>query len=94
MRYILLSGLLFLILLTIAVAQDEDSYDEGLYTPAELQRNAQRQAFGMRRLPPKAMRKKALKKNKGSGMSNYYLRDHLKLILISDICTGLLSSTQ
>lgn len=81
MRNILLSGLLFLILLTIAVAQEE-VYDEGLYTPAELQRNAQREAFGMRRLPPKAMRKKALKKNKGSGMSKYCLRDNLKFTLI------------
>jgi hypothetical protein len=71
MKNVLLSGLLFLILFAIVVAQGEDAYDEGLYTPAELQRNAQRKAFGMPPIPPKAMRKKAKSKNKGSGMSEY-----------------------
>lgn len=67
MKVILVSWLLFLIL-AVVVAQDEDAYDEGLYTPAELQRNAQRKALGMSPIPPKAMRKKAKPKNKGSGM--------------------------
>lgn len=70
-KIILLTGLLF-ILLAVAGAQDDESYDESLYTPAELQRNAQRKLFGMPPIPPKAMRKKALKtKNKGSGMGEY-----------------------
>ncbi|KAF8230315.1 hypothetical protein L208DRAFT_1378568 [Tricholoma matsutake] len=69
-KIILLTGLLF-ILLAVAGAQDDESYDESLYTPAELQRNAQRKLFGMPPIPPKAMRKKALKtKNKGSGMAS------------------------
>jgi len=70
MKVTLFSGLLFLILLAVVVAQDEDAYDEGLYTPAELQRNAQRKALGMSPIPPKAMRKKAKPKNKGSGMAS------------------------
>jgi hypothetical protein len=76
MKNNLLSVLLFLILsLAVAVAQDADTYDESLYTPAELQRNAQRKAFGMPPIPPKAMRKKPLKtKNKGSGMNSSPLK--------------------
>jgi hypothetical protein len=68
MKNLWFSGLLFLILLAVAVALDEDTYDEGLYTPAELQRNAQRKAFGMPPIPPKALKRKVSRnKNKGSG---------------------------
>jgi hypothetical protein len=68
MKNLWLSGLLFLILLAVVVALDEATYDEGLYTPAELQRNAQRKAFGMPPIPPKALKRKVPKnKIKGSG---------------------------
>jgi hypothetical protein len=60
----LLSVLLLLVLsLTLAVAQD---YDESLFTPAEIQRNAQRKVFGMPPIPPKAMKRRPQKpRNKG-----------------------------
>jgi len=70
MKSLFLVGLLFFaVLATVAFPQAGNTYDESLYTPSEIQRNAQRKAFGMPPLPPKALRKK-VPKQKSEGNTN------------------------
>jgi len=80
MKSLFLTGLVFLaVLATVALPQANDAYDDSLYTPAELQRNEQRKAFGMPPLPPKALKKQKQKPvgndiNMGIGLGVYVSR--------------------
>lgn len=92
-RFLFLT-VLFLLLVSllsflVSASQLEDAH-AGLidgYTPAEIQRNAQRKSLGMPPIPPRALRKKNAKKNnKGFGRT----KDGAGRAMGEWVCTQLL----